>query len=51
MEENQAYYTPRICQITDKILGKGKKFADCTIEQAELMDLVVEEIKDMVKAQ
>ena len=51
MEENQADYTPRICQITDKILGKGKKFADCTIEQAELMDLVVEEIKDMVKAQ
>ena len=49
MAANQAYYTPRILQITDKILGKNKKFADCTLEQVELMDLVISEMSELVK--
>ena len=51
MEKNQAFYTPRILQITDRILGKNKKFTDCTLDQVELMDLVVEEIKDLAKTE
>lgn len=40
---------PKITHIVDKILGKGKKVADATIEQAELVYLIVEEIKDEFK--
>ena len=46
MAKNQAYYTPRVTQIVDKYLGKGKKVNDATIDQAELIDLIVTEIKE-----
>lgn len=46
MTKNQAYYTPRVTQIVDKYLGKGKKVNDATIDQAELIDLIVTEIKE-----
>lgn len=46
MNENSAYYSPRITQIVDKYLGKGKKVADASIDQAEFISLIVTEIKD-----
>lgn len=46
MMVNQAYFAPRITQIVDKYLGKGKKVNDATIDQAELIDLIVNEIKE-----
>lgn len=46
MMANQTYFAPRITQIVDKYLGKGKKVADATIDQAELIDLIVNEIKE-----
>ena len=46
MNKNPQHYGPRITQIVDKYLGKGKKVADATIDQAELVNLIVEEIKD-----
>lgn len=46
MNENPQYYGPRITQIVDKYLGKGKKVADATIDQAEFIDLIITEIKD-----
>lgn len=46
MAKNQAYYTPRVTQIVDKYLGKGKKVSDATMDQAELIDLIVTEIKE-----
>lgn len=46
MTKNQAYYTPRITQIVDKYLGKGKKVNDATMDQVELIDLIVTEIKE-----
>lgn len=50
MSENQTYYAPRITQIIDKYLGKGKKVSDATRDQAEFIYLIVEEIKsDLVK--
>ena len=45
MSENQMYYTPRITEIIDKYLGKGKKVSDATRDQAELIYLIVDEIK------
>lgn len=51
MNKNQTYYAPRITQIVDKYFGKGKKVGDATIDQAELIYLVVEDIKsDLMNA-
>lgn len=51
MSKNQTYYAPRITHIVDKYFGKGKKVGDATIEQSELIYLVVEDIKsDLLNA-
>jgi hypothetical protein len=50
MNKDKNYYGPRITQIIEKYLGKGKKIAEATIEQAELIYLVVTEIKEDLMA-
>ena len=45
MHKNANFYGPRITQIVDKYLGKGKKVSDASIDQAELISLIVDEIK------
>ena len=46
MQKNSTTNGPKITRIVDKYFGKGKKVSDATIEQAELIFLVVEEIKE-----
>ena len=46
MRKDQAYYQPRITQIIEKYLGKGKKMSGVTRDQAELVYLIVSEIED-----
>ena len=46
MNKDPQYYGPRITQIVDKYLGKGKKVSDATIDQVEFIDLIITEIKD-----
>ena len=46
MNKDQAFYAPRIAHIVEKYLGKGKKVAGTTREQAEFISLIVNEIKD-----
>lgn len=46
MNKNSTFYGPRITQIVDKYLGKGKKVSDTTIEQAEFIYLIISEIED-----
>lgn len=46
MNKNASHYGPRITQIVDKYLGKGKKVAEATIDQAEFISLINTEIKD-----
>lgn len=38
-------YPPKITYIVEKYLGRGKKVAETTIAQAEIVDLIVNEIK------
>lgn len=45
MAKDKAGYAPKITEITTQILGKGKKFTECTEAQVELMSLVLEEVK------
>ena len=43
------YWQPRITQCIEKYLGKGKKIKDATRDQVEAIDLIVTELKDLVK--
>lgn len=46
MQKNPTSFGPRITQIIEKYLGKGKKISDTTRDQAEFVHLIVSEIKD-----
>lgn len=46
MNKNAQHYGPRITQIVDRYLGKGKKVSDATIDQVEFIHLIVSEIKE-----
>lgn len=46
MNKNQTYYAPKIMDVVEKYLGKGKKVADATPGQAEFLQLIVTEIKE-----
>ena len=43
------YWQPRITQCIEKYLGKGKKMKDATRDQVEAIDLVVSELREMIK--
>ncbi len=43
------YWQPRISQIIEKYLGKGHKVKDCTRDQVEALDLIVGDLKELVK--
>ena len=51
MNKNPQYYGPRITQIVDKYLGKGKKVSDATLDQAEFIALIIDEIKADLSAE
>ena len=46
MNKDPNYYAPRVTQIVDKYLGKGKKVSETTREQAEFINLIVSEMKE-----
>ena len=46
MSEDKDVNGPRITQIIEKYLGKGKKVSETTLDQAEFIYLIVSEIKD-----
>lgn len=46
MEKNSTYYAPLVTNIIEKYLGKGKKIAEATPDQAEFISLIVNEIKE-----
>ena len=46
MNKNPNQYGPRITQIVEKYLGKGKKIAATTPDQAEFIYLILSEIKE-----
>lgn len=44
------YWQPRITQTIESYLGKGKKMKDVTRDQVEAVDLIISDLKDMIKA-
>ena len=45
MQKDPTNYGPKIKEIVDRYLGKGKKVSETTRDQAEFIDLIVGEIK------
>lgn len=43
------FWQPRISQIIEQYLGKGKKMKDATRDQVEAIDLIVIDLKELVK--
>lgn len=41
-------WAPKIVAITNKYLGVGKKVNDCTVEQSEQLELILDELKEEV---
>ena len=44
------YWAPRISEIATKYLGAGKKVSQCTRTQVEQLSLIVDDLKELVKA-
>lgn len=47
MDKNQSN-AAKIISVTEKYLGKGKKVGDCTEEQSEQIDLIVQDLRELV---
>ena len=43
------YWTPKITQVTEQYLGKGKKVSQCNPNQEEALSLIVADLKELVK--
>ena len=48
-EEFATKVAPRVTQITDRYLGRGKKVSNCNRDQAEMLSLIVTELDDMIQ--
>ena len=42
------YYAPRITEIINKYLGKGKKLSNATRDQVEQISLIVFDLKELL---
>lgn len=45
--KDSEYYAPRITEIVERHLGKGKKVSECSRDQVMLIDIIVSELKDV----
>lgn len=48
-EDKMGYYAPRITEIINKYLGKGKKVSNATRDQVEQISLIVFDLKDLLQ--
>lgn len=50
-KEKFEYYAPRITEIINKYLGKGKKLANATRDQVEQISLIVFDLKELLQGE
>ena len=48
-KEMEEIWTPKITQVTERYLGKGKKASQCTRDQVEMLNLIVIDLEDLIK--
>ena len=49
-DEFISFWQPRIVQITDRHLGKGQKISQCSREQTEVLSLIIDDLKELIKS-
>ena len=49
-EKMKNYYAPRITEIIEKYLGKGKKINNATRDQVEQISLIVYDLKELINS-
>lgn len=49
VEKDEAYFVPRIQAITNRVLGKDKKISEATPEQVDLVQVALDELKELSK--
>ena len=47
-EKMETYFAPRITQIVERSLGKGKKISNATIDQVEQIGVIVDDLKELI---
>ena len=47
-QDKLSYYAPRITEITNKYLGKGKKVSNASREQVEQLSLIIMDLEEML---
>lgn len=50
-EKMRNFYTPRIVEITERYLGKGKKVSTATRDQVEQLSLIIFDLKELLNEQ
>ena len=48
--EFKEYWQPRIIQITEQYLGKGQLVSKCSRDQVEALDLIITDLRELVKS-
>lgn len=48
-EDFEKIWAPKVVQITERYLGKGKKASQCTRDQVEQLNLIITDLEDLVK--
>ncbi len=49
MKADKEFYAPRIVEVVERHLGKGKKVTECSRSQAGIIDLIIDDLKDISK--
>ncbi len=49
LKADQEYWVPRITEIVEKYLGRGKKISECDRRQVEAIYLIVTDLKDLAQ--
>ena len=47
ISKDSSRYAPRITEIVENHLGKGKKVAECTRSQAPVIEIILAELQDL----
>ena len=50
-KEKMEYYAPRITEVVNKYLGKGKKLGNATRDQVEQVSLIVFDLKELLQGE
>ena len=48
VQKFRTFWYPKITQITEEYLGKGKKISQCNENQKEAIAMIIDDLKDLI---